>query len=127
MLLFFRSRLVAACIAILALGIGSAAYSQNPADSSEDPSASVGQERILLVLPFDNLTNPAATLSSAPPATSSPGQAPASSPTPVPANLDSANLEWIREAAPEVLNSRFSHASDAQEFVAHLRELRGPQ
>jgi len=111
-LLFFRSRLVAACIAILALGIGSAAYSQNPADSSEDPSASVGQERILLVLPFDNLTNPAATLSSAPPATSSPGQASASSPTPVPvpANLDSANLEWIREAAPEVLNSRFSSA-----------------
>jgi len=37
------------------------------------------------------------------------------------------SLAMVAADLGQVLNSRFSHASDAQEFVAHLRELRGPQ
>lgn len=87
------------------MGIASAvqAYSQSAADGSSDLSASVGQGRILLVLPFDNLMSATATLNvPTPPAGQSSGSDSA--------KLDSANLDWIREAAPEVLNSRFSSA-----------------
>jgi len=79
------------------------AHGQGSPDGSADLSASVGQGRILLVLPFDNLTSPTATLNApTPPAGQSSGSDSA--------KLDSVNLDWIREAAPEVLNSRFSSA-----------------
>ena len=70
------------------------ARGQTAPDLSADSAISIGQGRILLVLPFDNLTNPTAG-------------------TPQPngsVNLDATNLDWIREAAPEILNSRFASA-----------------
>lgn len=106
MLLFFRFRVIAARLIVLLL-VGTAcamqAHGQSPDDGSADISASVGQGRILLVLPFDNQTSPTATLNAPTPP---PGQSSSSDS----AKLDSANLDWIREAAPEVLNSRFSSA-----------------
>jgi len=86
------------------------AHGQAAADSSAAPSASVDQDRILLVLPFDNLTHPAALA----PATPTSAQAGS------PAIPDSASLDWIREAAPEILNSRFSSAG----FLPLTREDR---
>jgi tetratricopeptide (TPR) repeat protein len=67
------------------------AQNSSVADSAE----AAGQGHILLVLPFDNLT------------TTTP-QATANVPD-NPANLE-ANLDWIREAIPEILNSRFASA-----------------
>jgi tetratricopeptide (TPR) repeat protein len=77
-------------------------------DSNTANSAGLG--RILLVLPFDNLTD--ATAPSASPATTA-----AKNPY---ENLDPTNLEWIREAAPEILNSRFTSAG----FLPLTREDR---
>ena len=87
------------------------------AESGADPSASIGQGRILLVLPFDNLTNPSAAVPAAPQAgaADSPGSS-----NLAPSNLDPSNLDWIREAAPEILNSRFSSAG----FLPLTREDR---
>lgn len=68
--------------------------------SSDDVGAEVGHERILLVMPFDNLSDAAA-----------PASTPAATATPE-ANkaADLASLDWIREAAPEILNSRLASA-----------------
>jgi tetratricopeptide (TPR) repeat protein len=80
---------------------GGAVFAQTPAsslsDSAGDTSASIGQGRILLILPFDNLTNPAAAVPQ-----------PSGTANSSPSNPDPANLDWIREAAPEILNSRFA-------------------
>jgi len=65
---------------------------QTPADPTN--------EHILLVLPFDNLT---------------PATAPANALT-----GSQSNLDWIREAAPEILNSRFTSAG----FIPLTREDR---
>jgi tetratricopeptide (TPR) repeat protein len=92
----------------LLIFIATQAHGQTP--SSADTA--IGQGRILLVLPFDNLTNPA---TAAPPAA-----APASPSSTPAANLDSTNLDWIREAAPEILNSRFTSAG----FLPLTREDR---
>jgi tetratricopeptide (TPR) repeat protein len=64
---------------------------------AQNPDAEPGQDRILLVLPFDNLTNPTA-------------PALPSAAAPETAKLDAANIDWIREAAPDILNSRFTSA-----------------
>lgn len=71
------------------------------ASAQSNPDTEPGQDRILLVLPFDNLTTLVA------PATSAATPAPAS---PEATNLDAANLDWIREAVPDILNSRFTSA-----------------
>jgi tetratricopeptide (TPR) repeat protein len=83
----------------LALAFSLPAHSQSSADASAESGATVGQDRILLVLPFDNLTNPAspaapATVPAQPSATENPA----------------ASLDWISEAAPEILNARFTSA-----------------
>jgi len=72
--------------------------------ASSDSDATPGSGRILLVLPFDNLTDPATQLNSA---------------TNGPAN-EQVNLDWLREAAPEILNSRFGSAG----FLPLTREDR---
>ena len=69
-------------IALLALGGVSWAAAQAAAGAQSATDATVGHERILLVLPFDNKS----------------GQP---------------SLEWIREAAPELLSSRFASAGFA--------------
>ncbi|HEX4322560.1 MAG TPA: tetratricopeptide repeat protein [Acidobacteriaceae bacterium] len=68
-----------------------AAFSAIPAQAQVTDSGadSIGQGHILLVLPFDNLTAPG---------------------TADQANQDASSLDWIREAAPEILNSRFASA-----------------
>ena len=105
----------------VALIFPEATLAQTPASPSPSPSSSVassdladsaGQGRILLVLPFDNQTDQAA-----PPTTAQS----ATSPTKLaPANLDPTNLDWIREAAPEILNNRFTSAG----FLPLTREDR---
>ncbi|MFC5862264.1 tetratricopeptide repeat protein [Acidicapsa dinghuensis] len=83
--------------------------------STSDVTDSVGNGRILLVLPFDNLTETSSDHNSsvADSAGSAPNQAPRQAPNP-------ATLEWIREAVPVVLNSRFASAG----FLPLTREDR---
>jgi tetratricopeptide (TPR) repeat protein len=120
---FLRSRFpaagLAATVVLLAVVSIVQAHGQTMADGSGGPSASIGGGRILLVLPFDNLADQAsdqATNQSPPavPAAQTPGQVKA------PINPDPATLDWIREAAPEILNSRFSSAG----FLPLTREDR---
>jgi tetratricopeptide (TPR) repeat protein len=73
------------------------------AQTPTNPDAEAGQGRILLVLPFDNLTTP-------PAAATTPAPAATAATNPAPATLDAANLDWIREAVPDILNSRFTSA-----------------
>ena len=101
---FFRSRFLTASLAATLAIVAATAHGQVAADSS----ASVGQERILLVLPFNNLT-----VTSAP----APASASQADKLTVP---DSSSLDWISEAAPEILNSRFSSAG----FLPLTREDR---
>jgi len=75
-----RAILFAALTAILVLTIPQARSQAN-----------AGAGRILLVLPFDNLTSPATTATSGQP-------------------TDPTSIDWIREAAPEILNARFASA-----------------
>ncbi len=81
---------------------------QNTAADAED---SAGNGRILLVLPFDNLTEPQPASRDA--ANSTAGAAADQAVNP-------ASLDWIREAVPEVLNSRFAAAG----FLPLTREDR---
>lgn len=104
-----RAARLAAFLLTLAIGFTSQAHSQS---SDANAEASIGQGRILLVLPFDNLTKPAAA-----PAPSAPVNA---SPNSANSNLDATNLDWIREAIPEILNSRFASAG----FLPLTREDR---
>jgi tetratricopeptide (TPR) repeat protein len=72
---------------------------QGPFSTSDtEPGATAGRGHILLVLPFDNLTSPSAQ-SSNPPASQGSSQA-----------NNQLSIDWIREAAPEVLNARFTSA-----------------
>ena len=73
------------------------------AQTPSNPDAEAGQGRILLVLPFDNLTIPVGPAMPAPPTAGTPAN-------PNSASLDAANLDWIREAVPDILNSRFTSA-----------------
>jgi tetratricopeptide (TPR) repeat protein len=92
-------------IAAGALFSAASASAQNSA--SAEPESIPGSGHILLVLPFDNLTGPAAESSIQ--TSSQVG----------PANEQS-NLDWLREAAPEILNSRFASAG----FLPLTREDR---
>jgi tetratricopeptide (TPR) repeat protein len=99
-------------VALLIASNSPASSQSNPNSASEDssdPSSAVGGGRILLVLPFDNLTDPGIPIPQAAP-TSPTGPANPASANPSQANLESANLDWIREAAPEILNARFTSA-----------------
>ena len=100
-----RAAHLAAFLLTLAISFVSQAHSQSSDAAAE---ASIGQGRILLVLPFDNLTNPTA------------APVPSTSPNAANSNLDPANLDWIREAVPEILNSRFTSAG----FLPLTREDR---
>jgi tetratricopeptide (TPR) repeat protein len=94
---FLRSRFVSALVSgrlAVALLIVVACVVQV---AGQMPQA--GSGRILLVLPFDNL--------SASPST--PASAPANG-TAAQQTTDPISLDWIREAAPEILNSRFASA-----------------
>lgn len=68
----------------------------NPAYAQNSAAGAAGSGHILLVLPFDNLASPQA---GAP----GPGAETTSS-----SDSSLGSLDWLREAAPEVLNSRFS-------------------
>ncbi|WP_263354966.1 tetratricopeptide repeat protein [Acidicapsa acidisoli] len=123
MLNFLRSRIpaagLAAAVVLLAAVSALQAHGQTTADGGADPTASIGGGRILLVLPFDNLADQAsdqATNQPSPaiPAAQTPGQVKTQT------NPDPATLDWIREAAPEILNSRFSSAG----FLPLTREDR---
>jgi tetratricopeptide (TPR) repeat protein len=67
----------------------------------------MGQGRILLVLPFDNRTpeTNATTKASTSTSLNPPAQTASTA-----SHLDAINLDWIREAVPEILNSRFTSA-----------------
>jgi tetratricopeptide (TPR) repeat protein len=95
------------------LGTISTAHAQ-----SSGSEASPDSGHILLVLPFDNLTGSQTGPSSTAPAT---GQdtSPVANSGANSANEQS-NLDWLREAAPEVLNSRFTSAG----FLPLTREDR---
>jgi tetratricopeptide (TPR) repeat protein len=110
--IFFRSHFAAVTLAtILTLSIVSPAQAHSQAaESAAGHSDSIGQGHILLVLPFDNLTDQVA----------QPGPADADSSGTKPSNPDATNLDWIREAAPEILNSRFTSAG----FMPLTREDR---
>ena len=78
----WRVSAVAAFVALLSLFAGYGALGQAPTDgagAAGPANSSPGQERVLLVLPFDNRTN-------------------------------QPSLEWIREAAAEILSTRFASA-----------------
>jgi len=77
------------------------------AQTSSGQDAEAGQGRILLVLPFDNLTSP---VTPALPASANPTPVSPDSAKLATASLDPASLDWIREAAPDILNSRFTSA-----------------
>ena len=81
-------------VLIAGLGMTGIAAAQNSAGDAEP-----GSGHILLVLPFDNLTGATASTPSGSPASSSPAS-------------EQTNLDWLREAAPEVLNSRFTSRSE---------------
>ena len=90
-------------IAVVLPRPGHAQRSATPsaASANSDQEAAIGQGRILLVLPFDNQTAPS-------PASDT--RKPDAAGSPVAASLDAASLDWLREAAPEILNSRFTSA-----------------
>ncbi len=97
---------------------------QSSSGASDELGAQIGHERIVLVLPFDNLvdTSPTATLASNAPAAAGQATAPAAAKVAALASLD-----WIREAAPEILNSRLTSAGflplsrvDRQYALDHL-------
>jgi len=100
--LFSQSRFHNALLAALLLVL--ATFATQARSQADNAGPSVGQSRILLVLPFDNLTNPIAVTPAANGAVSP----------------DPASLDWIREAAPEILNSRFTSAG----FLPLTREDR---
>lgn len=81
----------------------SVALAQTPdpsaADSAQADDSAPGHGRILLVLPFDNLTNPTSIDAAAPATPSTSAEA-----------TEQTNLDWIREAVPEILNARFTSA-----------------
>lgn len=95
---FFPTRSFAAGVALAVLILVAFPATQARAQAADSSADSIGQGRILLVLPFDNLTNPS---------TVNPGTAGQASNL---ANHDATSLDWIREAAPEILNSRFASA-----------------
>jgi tetratricopeptide (TPR) repeat protein len=88
------ARFLLSFLLILIAGLASscAGYAQGAAASPSDANA--GSGRILLVLPFDNLADSAVQTDAA-----------ASAAVSEPSSLD-----WLREAAPEILNSRFASA-----------------
>jgi tetratricopeptide (TPR) repeat protein len=108
---FFQSRFhvsrLAALLLVLAAVCAIGAHGQAAENAATPSGPSIGQGRILLVLPFDNLTNPVVT-------------APAAAQPNNPPSPDASNLDWIREAAPEILNSRFTSAG----FLPLTREDR---
>ncbi len=102
-------------IAGLAFGPGFASgpglMAQGTADAaSADDANSPGHGRILLVLPFDNLTDP--TVAAITPAPGAAAAGVSAGPVPVGGTQvgEQSNLDWMREAAPEVLDSRFTSA-----------------
>lgn len=110
----FRIRFVLPFAAITALCLtllAQAHAQQSSASSAADATDSAENGRIVLVLPFDNLTelSPA----SQPTAAGTAGAATDQS-------LNPASLDWIREAVPEVLDSRFAAAG----FLPLTREDR---
>ncbi|WP_263359155.1 tetratricopeptide repeat protein [Acidicapsa ligni] len=78
-------------VSLLGLAFASGAWAQHAASDSDDADsgATTGNGHILLVLPFDNQTDAR---------------------SPNASNSESLSLDWIREAAPEILNSRFASA-----------------
>jgi tetratricopeptide (TPR) repeat protein len=101
---FSRTRFITSFAAIVALCIALAPFAGGQQNADSSPSAAdaadtAGNGRILLVLPFDNLTQPASRSTASDSATSTADQA-----------VNPASLDWIREAVPEVLNSRFAAA-----------------
>jgi tetratricopeptide (TPR) repeat protein len=89
------SRIAASLLALIAF-LFATANAQDSA-ASADPSSSISPGRILLVLPFDNLTPSVSSGNNAAPAQT------ASSP-------EASSLDWLREAAPDILNARFTSA-----------------
>jgi tetratricopeptide (TPR) repeat protein len=99
-----KHRLALLLLITLYLCAGTQAQTSGGAASGATPDSG----HILLVLPFDNLTTQAAQASAAPGATAN-GQ-----------SAEQSSLDWIREAAPEILNNRFASAG----FLPLTREDR---
>jgi tetratricopeptide (TPR) repeat protein len=90
--------LVSRAVALLIFALAAAVSLEAQTAAMSDLSGLGGQDKILLVLPFDNATE------------AQPAPAAAANPVSSPAVAESTNLEWIRDAVPEILNSRFSSA-----------------
>jgi tetratricopeptide (TPR) repeat protein len=101
---------------LLAYLFCASAKAQEPSDIGAEGNP--GHNRILLVLPFDNLTGPSSvdTSPAVKPAMPTSGEAAASSPTTSPTS----SLDWLGEAAPEILGRRFTSAG----FLPLTREDR---
>ena len=99
-----RTRAFATLFALAFLQLsGIAAAQSEPAGAIPEPTPP-GSGRILLVLPFDNRT-PAVAPVSTPSSARATGSTATDSASP-----DSASLDWLREAAPAILNARFTSA-----------------
>lgn len=112
MLILFRTRLVAifaaTAICVALLSPARAQQSGSPPANALGAADSTSNGRILLVLPFDNLTQ------AAPDSQANAADAAADQ------TLNPASLDWIREAVPVALNSRFASAG----FLPLTREDR---
>ncbi len=97
---------------LLSVASATTLHAQSLSDTGAD--ANLGNGRILLVLPFDNLSDSASATPATTIGTPKPPAGDTSSPT------HSSNLDWLGEAAPEVLNSRFNSAG----FLPLTREDR---
>jgi tetratricopeptide (TPR) repeat protein len=95
-----------ACLATLLSTVNLAAQSLDTQGLAGRVAAEPGSGHILLVLPFDNLTPQSAVSASAQTATQTASQA--GQPTGTQSNVD-----WLREAVPEILNDRFISAGFA--------------
>ena len=103
---FVASALLLVAICCFGNAANSGAQTGSGSDLGAADAGAVGKGRILLVLPFDNLTD--ASAAAAKPAVSADGAGAAAAGLTGTGSL--ASLDWLREAAPEVLNSRFTSA-----------------
>jgi tetratricopeptide (TPR) repeat protein len=105
-----RSAIIFAAITALCTALPPMVRAQQ--NAAADAADSAGNGRILLVLPFDNLTEPSPAAKHAATDTAAGTAADQA--------VNPASLDWIREAVPEVLNSRFAAAG----FLPLTREDR---
>ncbi len=98
----------AACVAGCVLTLDATAAHAQTGSATAGAATMPSMRPIVLVLPFENLTDPARTVPVAKPSKPTGGnETHAGGPT-VSEASEMVNLDWIREAAPEILNRRLT-------------------